>query len=133
MSARNNCFFVGRLGADATLRMTTSGTAVLSWSMAVDVGYGDRRETLWIDCALFGQRAESLQQHLRKGRQVAVVGEIGLRQYTTRDGQHRATLTLRVEDLALLGGGERREQQAQQTQPAGESPFDQPDDGSMPF
>jgi len=129
MSARNNCFFVGRLGADATLRMTTSGTAVLSWSMAVDVGYGDRRETLWIDCALFGSRAESLQQHLRKGRQVAVVGEIGLRQYTTRDGQHRATLTLRVEDLALLGGGERREQ----TQPSGEPPFDQPDDGVMPF
>jgi len=131
MSARNNCFFVGRLGSDATLRMTTSGTAVLSWSMAVDTGYGDRKETLWIDCALFGQRAESLRDHLRKGRQVAVVGEIGLRQYTTRDGQHRATLTLRVEDLALLGGGERRERQ--QTQPAGEPPFDEVDDGAMPF
>ena len=114
--------FSGRLGSDAEVRYTASGTAVCSFVVANDTGYGDNKRTQWIDCALFGKRAEGgLPQHLTKGAQVVVSGEVTLKTYAKRDGSQGASLQVRVNDVDLIGGkGEQRQQQREpEQQPAG--------------
>jgi len=68
--------------------------------VAVKAGYGDKEETLWLDCALWGKRAEGrLTEYLKKGQQVAVTGELG-----TREHEGKTYLTLRLSDVTLIGG-----------------------------
>ena len=88
----------GRLGKDCRTN-TVNGTAVCNFPLAVDSGYGENKQTLWFDCALWGKRAEGkLPQYLMKGAQVAVSGELG-----TREHEGKMYLTLRVSDLDLIG------------------------------
>lgn len=117
----NNATFAGRLGRDAELRHTTGGHQVANFSLAVDErGPGGDKLTLWVDCSLWGDRAEKLVDYLKKAKQVAVSGRIGVRTYEAQ-GETRAVLTLRVSELTLLGGGEREEggeRPARTSQPA---------------
>ena len=97
----NSCNFIGRIGRDAELRQA-GGKPVASWSLAVDVGYGQNKSTVWLDCSLWGERAEKLAGYIRKGDRIGVHGEIGVRQYES-NGQEKTSITLRVADVTLLG------------------------------
>jgi len=97
----------GRLGKAAELRRTQSGDPVLSFSVAVDDGYGQNKRTLWFRCSLWGKRSEALADHLTKGSAVAVSGDLSTEEY-----QDKTNLTVRVNEVTLQGGkqeGERRE------------------------
>ena len=93
----NVCFFIGRVGRNAELRQTPSGAQVLNWSMAVASGYGDKKITLWIDCALWGERGAKLAQYILKGHLLEAHGELG-----TREHEGKTYLTLRVVDVTLI-------------------------------
>lgn len=109
---------VGRVGRNAEVRQTGNGTAVAGFPVAVDVGYGQNKSTLWLDAALFGKRAEGgLVQYLVKGQQVAVTGEIGTREFQKGDGSQGFAVTLRINELDLVGG---------QTQQAPQQSYQQP-------
>ena len=108
---------IGRIGRDAEVRQTNNGTSVANFPVAVDVGYGDNKATLWLDCSMFGKRAEGgLVQYLVKGAQVMVEGDINLRQYTKGDGTGGAAVTLNIQDLKLAGGQPQGQQQPAQQQ-----------------
>jgi len=89
----------GRIGKDAVVRNTANGDSVTGFSLAIDSGFGERKQTLWLDCALWGSRGEKLAEYLVKGAQVHVAGELGQREH---DG--KTYLTCRVSDLRLVGG-----------------------------
>ena len=95
--------------------------------MDVKSGYGNRAQTIWLDCALWGKRAESgLVPYLVKGQTVGVHGELG-----TREHEGKTYLTLKVADITLLGGksdAQPARQPAQQQAPADD--FDSDD---IPF
>ena len=93
----NNCSFIGRVGRNAESRATQSGTQVLNWSLAVDSGYGDNKTTMWLDCALWGERGAKLAQYILKGHRLGVHGELG-----TREHEGKTYLTLRVVDVTLI-------------------------------
>ena len=113
---------IGRIGRDAEVRQTNNGTAVANFPVAVDVGYGDNKATLWLDCSMFGKRAEGgLVQYLVKGAQVMVEGDINLRQYTKGDGTGGAAVTLNIQDLKLVGGQPQGQQQQQPQQAANQT------------
>jgi single-strand DNA-binding protein len=99
----------GRLGKDAELRSLNDGTKILSFSVGSDMGYGDRKQTIWLDCSIFGARGEKLAQYLTKGSQVTVVGEFGQRTYQGRDGMEKTATTVKVMDVALQGGGQQQQ------------------------
>ena len=81
-----------------------NGTQLLSFSVAADVRSGREKETVWASCALWGKRADALAQYVTKGSQVTVTGAGRIRQYESK-GEHRAELEIRVDDVALQGGG----------------------------
>lgn len=95
--------FTGRLGRDAEIKHLPSGSSVLEFSPAVDVGYGERKTTLWPRCSLFGDRGVKLAQYLTKGTQVAVSGEMSLREYQANDGSTKASMEVRVNAVDLIG------------------------------
>lgn len=105
--------FVGNLGKDAETRYLQSGDPVVSFSVGVKAGYGDKATTTWARCSMFGKRGEAVAPYLVKGQQVAISGEASLREYTDKQGQQRASLEVRVNDLTLVGG-KREAQQAPQ-------------------
>lgn len=89
----------GNLGKDCR-KGNAGNTAVLNFSIGVKSGFGDKEQTLWLDCAIFGKQAESkLGDYLVKGQQVAVSGELG-----TREHESKTYLTLKVNSIDLVGG-----------------------------
>ncbi|MFJ5538596.1 single-stranded DNA-binding protein [Vreelandella titanicae] len=106
---------VARIGRDAEVRQTGNGTSVAGFAAAVDVGFGDHKQTLWLDCSLWGKRAEGgLIPLLTKGKEVFVSGEIGTREFAKRDGTPGFAVTLKVSEIDLVGGKSQGGNQPQQ-------------------
>lgn len=98
----------GRVGKAAETRQVGDTTAT-SFSVATDKrGKGGEKETLWFDCTIWGDRGKAVGPYITKGTTVAVSGEVGVRQYEA-NGESRVSLTVRVSELTLLGGGEKSE------------------------
>lgn len=112
---------IARLGKDAELRSMPNGDGVIQFTAAFDSGYGDKKVTTWLSCALFGKRAsENFCQYLTKGTQVGLSGEIKLDEWRGHDGTTQKTLKMRVNDITLIGGaqnGNQATQRQQQSQP----------------
>ena len=107
--------FTGNLGKDAEVKFLSSGTPVCEFSVAVKSGYGDKEKTNWVRCAMFGKKAEGqLPSYLQKGTQVAISGELELQEWEGQNGKG-AALSVRVENLDLIGG----KQQGQNNQAQG--------------
>lgn len=104
--------FTGNLGGNAEQRYTQSGDSVVSFSVAVKAGFGDKASTTWVRCTMFGKRGESVLPYLNKGQLVGVSGEFSAREWDDKQGQKRTSIEVRVNDLTLLGKAEREQPQA---------------------
>jgi single-strand DNA-binding protein len=76
-----------RLARDPELRRSTKGTSMVSLTLPVDTGWGDHKTTTWWRATLFGARAESAAQHLRKGSWVCVSGPASVREFEGKNGK----------------------------------------------
>lgn len=87
----NKVFLMGRLTKDAELRYTQSGTAVASFSMAVDRRYkkGEEQQADFINCVAWQKTAEFISQYFRKGSKIIVEGRLQTRYYEPEDGSKR--------------------------------------------
>ncbi len=114
--------FTGTVGRDAEVRTTPSGQTVLNVTVANNVGFGDRQQTLWVRVALWGRRAEGqLQNYLKKGQQVFVSGELTQREYQANDGTTRTSLELNANVIDLVGKRNDQGQAPQQSYQQGAS------------
>jgi len=104
-----NTVIVGNVGRDPELRYTPGGQAVCDFSVAVsrrwaDRDTGEQRErTTWYRVTCWGKLAETVNEHVRKGRQVLVTGEIEASAWVDKDGNARATLELTAREVRFLG------------------------------
>lgn len=90
----------GNIGKDAVTRRTQGGDAVTSWSVAVEERNGQEKRTIWFDVSMWGKRGESLASFLGKGNRVCISGEL-----STREHEGKTYLTVRANDVTLMGGG----------------------------
>lgn len=104
----NHITFDGRLVADPELRYTPSGEAILSFRVASDIGFGERKTTNWFSCQVWGKRGETLKNYLSKGKQVTVYGQLTLREWQDKEGIKRISPDIRVNELTMHGGREDR-------------------------
>lgn len=114
--------FSGHIGRDAEKRFTPSGDSVVTFSVPVKSGFGDKAITSWIKCALWGKRGDSVLQYLKKGQLVGVSGEFACREYQDKDGQQRYSNEVRVNDVSLLGKQDRSEPATNSGTPAPNAP-----------
>lgn len=100
----------GRLGKDAELRNLSGDNHVVSWSMAYDTGYGDKKKSHWVKCSLFGKRAPKLAEMLTKGSLVEVVGEPVVSTWSDKQTKEaRGQIELTVMEVKFHGGGNRED------------------------
>lgn len=95
--------FVSRLTRNSELK-TVGENQILNFAVATDHGYGDKKTTTFVNCALFGKRGVTLAQYLTKGSQVCVHGEVFTREYQAKDGTTKTSLECRVSEIDLVGG-----------------------------
>lgn len=128
----NNWNAIGRVGAkDAETRFTQAGKQVTGWSLAVDTGWGDKKQTVWVDCSLWGERGGKVAEFITKGSQLGVSGELG-----TREHDGKTYITLNVANVTLIGskeGGQGRSQQAPRQQRSEPEPASDFQDDNLPF
>lgn len=118
MSDINNVSLTGRLTRDPELRVTAGGTQLLSFTLVFNTSVRNRQTGEWdergnyIDCTMFGKRAEALLNFLAKGQKVAIAGKL---RYATwdKDGQRHSKLDLIVDEIEFLGQRQGAAQPAQ--------------------
>lgn len=96
----NLSILTGNLGRDPELR-AHNGDNILNFAIGVQTGTKDKPETMWVDCALWGKRAITLQPYLAKGARVTVSGPIKLEEYKANDGTPKTRLRLSVDQIDL--------------------------------
>ena len=106
----NVCTIMGRLTRDPELRRTGSGTAVASFTLAVDRDYsgkdGGEKETDFVDCVAWRQTGEFVSKYFTKGRMAVVSGRLQIRSWTDKDGNKRRTAEV-VADNVYFGDSKR--------------------------
>ena len=117
----------GNLTRDPELRMTSGGTQVLSFGVAVNDRRRNPQTGEWedypnfVDCTMFGARAEAVSRYLSKGSKVAIEGKLRYSSWE-RDGQRRSKLEVIVDEIEFLSrndgsrGGAPMQQSAPQPQ-----------------
>jgi len=128
----NRVVISGNLTRDPELRHTAAGMPVLGFGMAVNDRRKNPQTEEWedypnfVDCTIFGTRAEKVAQFLGKGSKVAIEGKLRWSQWE-RDGQRRSKLEVVVDELELMSRQDGRSgQDAGQHAPQGDSAPQQP-------
>jgi len=109
MADVNHVILIGRLTRDAELKYTSGGMAVCKFAIAVNrkkkQGENWVEEASFFDIVLWGRTAETLNQYLVKGKQVAIEGELHQNRWE-QDGQSRSKIEIMASNVQLLGGGQ---------------------------
>lgn len=124
----NKGILMGRLTRDPEVRHTQSGTAVCSFTLAIDRDRKDangEKQTDFIDCAAWGKQAEFVSQWFSKGMMAIAVGRIQSRKWQDQNGNNRTAIEINCEDVSFGETKKNREQSRNQE----ESDFIATDDG----
>jgi len=97
---------IGNLGKDCVVN-SVNGKSVMNFNVAHTEKYKNssgvqQEKTIWVECAYWTERT-GISSYLKKGTQVYVEGTPEVRTYTTQDGRHGASLSIRVQNVQLLG------------------------------
>lgn len=129
----NNVVIMGRLTRDPELRRTQSGTAVTSFTMAVDRDFKSQsgeKETDFIDVVAWRNTGEFAAKYLAKGRMAAVEGRIQVRDWQDKDGNRRKSVEVVADNVYFADS--KRDSKPQESRDDQE--FDEiEDDGDFPF
>lgn len=149
----NKVFLIGNLTRDPEMRSTQSGVPVCNFGIAVNRRFKNPQtgqfETDFFNIVAWRQLAENCSRYLTKGRKVAVVGSIQIRNYEAQDGSKRTSVDIQADDVEFLsanpnGGASGEYRAAPSAAPAApraqapafspaDSGFTQVDDDELPF
>ena len=116
----NNVNISGNLTRDAEMRTTQGGMAILSLSVAVN----DRKKNPngewedypnFIDCTVFGRRAEAIQNYLTKGTKVAIQGKLKQERWEDKDGNNRSKVSVIVQEIEFNAQKSRSNAETEET------------------
>lgn len=105
----NRIILIGRLTADPELRYTPNGTAVATFSLAVNrprANQKGERETDFINIVVWSKLGELCAQYLKKGRMAAVEGRLQIRNYENREGQRVRVAEVVGDNVRFLDRGD---------------------------
>lgn len=131
---------MGRLTRDPELRHTQSGTAVASFTLAVDRPFSkDEKQTDFIDVVVWRQTAEFVSKYFQRGQMCAVSGRLQIRDWTDKDGNKRRSAEVVADNVYFTeskkrdsGGDTSNTYDGYQT-PTSDFAELEDDDGDLPF
>src|SRR5438876_5761221 len=103
----NKIMLIGNLGRDPELQVTSDGTPLTRFSLAVSRTYktssGEKREeTEWFNIVAWRQLAETCERYLHKGSKVYIEGRVTQRKYTDKNGLERTSVDVNATDMEML-------------------------------
>ncbi len=119
----NRVNITGNLTRDPELRATAGGTQMLTFGVAVNDRRKNPQTGEWedvpnfVDCIVFGQRAEAVSRFITKGSKVAIEGKLRYSSWETKEGQRRSKLEVIVDEIEFMS----RSNGQQVTSPAAEA------------
>lgn len=128
----NHITIMGRLTKNPELRRTGTGTAVTSFTLAVDRDFKNNGETEtdFIECVAWRQTGEFVNQYFAKGRMAVVSGRLQIHSWTDKDGNKRKTAEV-VADQVYFGDSKKDE--ASNGEPVQDFAVLSDDDAQLPF
>lgn len=125
----NKAILMGRLTKNPELRHTNNGTAVTTFNIAVDNGYGENKTTDFINCVAWNKTAEFVEKHFIKGQMIALAGRVSTRSWEGQDGKKNYVTEITASEVSFCGS----KSAAESTQASGDefAMIDEPDD--LPF
>ena len=115
MANLNRIFLMGNLTKDPELKFTPQGTAVCTFSLAVNRTYKgadgeQKKEVSFFNIVVWGKQGENCSKYLAKGRPVHIEGRLVIRSYDNKEGQKRYITEIVAVGVQFLGsgGGERQ-------------------------
>ena len=140
----NKIFIMGRLTRDPELRRTQNGTAVTSFTMAVDRDFKNAdgtKDTDFIDVVAWRNTAEFVSKYFGKGRMAVVEGRLQLRDWTDKDGNKRRNAEVLADNIYFgdskkegdSSGGYKAAGKAVDVEPEAGDFAEVEDDGDRPF
>ena len=131
----NKIILMGRLTRDPELRRTQSGTAVASFTLAVERDFKTRdgqRETDFIDIVAWRSTAEFVSKYFTKGRMAVVDGRLQVRDWTDRDGNKRRSYEV-LADTVYFGDSKRAVSDSDTAAPGEIYEVPEEEEGELPF
>ena len=126
----NRVIITGNLTRDPELRNTAGGLPVLGFGVAVNDRRKNQQTGEWedfpnfVDCTMFGTRAEHIAPFLKKGSKVAIEGKLRWSQWESKDGGKRSKIEVVVDELEFMSRKEGGSQEpANQTLYDADLPF----------
>ena len=117
----NNLSLIGRLTRDPETRTTPTGKSITSFSVAYDVGWGDKKRAVFLDCKIWGERGENLAKFVGKGHRVALVGSLDQEEWNDKTtDEKKKKFVFDVRDFTLI------ERKAPDDEPRQERPATRP-------
>lgn len=111
MASYNKVILLGNLTRDPQLSYTPNQTAVVDFGLATNRKWtsqdgSTRDETCFVDCRMFGRRAEVVNKYLKKGNPLFVEGRLTFSSWEAQDGSKKSKLRVTVENFEFIGGGQ---------------------------
>ena len=108
---RIKCYAHGRLTRDPELRRTPSGTAVVKCGLASDYGWGDKKDTIFMDCVAFGKTAEIIAEYSNKGDAIIFEGELQANKWEDKEGNKKERIELKIDGFQFVSGNKKNNSQ----------------------
>ena len=123
----NSVSISGNLTRDCELRTTQNGTQILTFTVAVNDRKRDQNGQWvdvpnYIDCCIFGNRAESVSRFISKGSKVSCHGKLRWSQWNDKNGQKRSKVEIVVDEIEFMSKRESQPQNQPQQQQTNNHP-----------
>ena len=116
----NSVNIVGRIGKDIELKYLQSGSAVASFSIAVDQSYKKEGQkvdkTSWFDISAFGKTAETVNNFFHKGSMIGITGELEQQTWKAQDGTNRSKVIIKLQNITFIDKKDNQTNQGSQQQ-----------------
>ena len=137
MANYNKVILIGNLTREAQLSYLPSQTSVCEFGMAINRVFkkqdgSEGKETCYVDCQMFGKRAEVVNKYFKKGDPIFIEGRLKFDSWQAQDGSKKSKLRVFVENFEFVGERKQR-QEEQQDSPADEPSAPPMDDTQIPF
>lgn len=111
MASYNKIILLGNMTRDPQMSYLPSGMPVVDFGVATNRKWTgqdgqQREEVCFVDCRIFGKRAEVIQRYFKKGTPIFVEGRLTLDSWTAQDGTKKSRHRVSVDNFEFIGGGQ---------------------------
>lgn len=131
--AFNKVVLMGRLTNEPITRETSNGTIVANFTLAVDRGFGENKQTDFFPIVAFKGTAETIAKHIGKGQQILVCGQLQTRSWEDKDGNKRTTTEIVATEFSFCESKKSDEESSVVSVTRDRPQLEAIDDNHLPF